>query len=185
MLGERALVRAWAAITLVALSAALLAASLAATLAASSAAMTAAAAPPGNLVHATPAYVVLSNEPTIEELKARLPSTGIGDRPHLCVEIAHKELTETDRLYAADELEQGQTALADAMAYMEQARDYAVQSHKYQKQTEIAARTMTRKLNDLLHTLGHEDQPPVQAAITRLQKVRDDLLKAMFPKGAK
>jgi hypothetical protein len=173
MLGERALVRAWAAITLVVLSAV------------SAAALTAAAAPLGNHIHATLGNIVPSSEPTIEELKARMPSTGIGDRPHLCVQIAQKELAETDRLYAADQVEQGQTALADAMAYMEQARDYALQSHKYQKQTEIAARTMTRKLNDLLHTLGHEDQPPVQAAITRLQKVRDDLLKAMFPKGAK
>jgi hypothetical protein len=173
MLGERALVRAWVAITLVVLVAALLAATAAA------------AAPLGNLHYAAPVNVVLSNEPTIEELKARLPSTGIGDRPHLCVEIAQKQLAETDRLYAADQVEQGQSALADAMSYMEQARDYAIQSHKYQKQTEIAARTMTRKLNDLLHTLGHEDQAPVQAAITRLQKVRDDLLKAMFPKGAK
>src|SRR5580658_748509 len=165
MLGERALVRVRGAVTLFALGAAL----------------TVNAAP----LHAALANIVPANEPTIEELKARLPSTGIGDRPHLCVEIAQKQLAETDRLYAADAVEQGQTALADATSYMEQARDYAIQSHKYQKQTEIAARTMTRKLNDLLHTLGHADQPPVQAAISRLQKVRDDLLKAMFPKGAK
>jgi hypothetical protein len=44
---------------------------------------------------------------------------------------------------------------------------------------------MTRKLNDLLHTLGHDDQVPVRDAINRLQRVRDDLLAAMFPKGAK
>ncbi len=70
MLGERALVRAWTAITVVVLSAV------------SAAALTAAAAPLGNLVHATRVNVALSNEPTTEELKARLPSTGIGDRPH-------------------------------------------------------------------------------------------------------
>jgi ribosome recycling factor len=65
------------------------------------------------------------------------------------------------------------------------ARDYSIQSHKYQKQAEIAVRSMTRKLNDLLHTLGHDDQVPVRDAINRLQRVRDDLLTAMFPKGAK
>ena len=92
---------------------------------------------------------------------------------------------QADKLYAAAEVEKGQAALTDVVAYSELARDYAIQSHKYQKQTEIAARTMTRKLNDLMHSLGQDDQPPVRDAINRLERVRDDLLKAMFPKGAK
>jgi hypothetical protein len=124
-------------------------------------------------------------EPTVDELKARLASTSVGDRPHLCVQIAQRQLAEADRLYAAVEVEKGQATLADVVAYSELARDYAIQSHKHQKDTEIAARTMTRKLTDLLHTLGQDDQAPVRDAITHLQKVRDDLLKAMFPKGAK
>ena len=126
-----------------------------------------------------------SNEPTLEELKARLSSTNIGDRPHLCVQIAEKQLAEADKLYAAAEVEKGQAALTDVVAFSELARDYAIQSHKYQKQTEIAARSMSRKLTDLLHSLGREEQVPVRDAINRLQRVRDDLLFAMFPKGAK
>ena len=134
---------------------------------------------------AATARAARSGEPTVEELKGRLASTSIGDRPHLCVQIAQKQLAEADKLYAAAEVEKGQAALTDVVAYSELARDYAIQSHKYQKQTEIAARTMTRKLTDLMHSLGQEDQPPVRDAINRLERVRDDLLKAMFPKGAK
>ncbi len=126
-----------------------------------------------------------SNEPTVEELKARVASTSVRDRPHLCVEIAQKQLTEADRLYGASDFDKGQAALTDVVAYSELARDYAIQSHKYQKQTEIATRNMTRKLNDMLHSLGGPDQAPVRDAINRLQRVRDDLLAAMFPKGAK
>jgi hypothetical protein len=125
------------------------------------------------------------NEPTVEDLKARLASTSIGARPHLCVEIAQKQLEQADKFYAANELEKGQSALTDVVAYSELARDYAIQSHKYQKQTEIAARAMARKLTGLLHSLGHDDQSQVAEAIRRLEKVRDDLLKEMFPKGAK
>jgi hypothetical protein len=44
---------------------------------------------------------------------------------------------------------------------------------------------MTRKLTELTHTVDHDDQAPVKDAISRLQQVEDDLLKAMFPKGAK
>jgi len=133
---------------------------------------------------ATTAHAARS-EPSVEELKGRLASTSIGDRPHLCVQIAQKQMLAADKLYGSAEVEKGEAALTDVVAYSEMARDYAIQSHKYQKQTEIAARTMTRKLNDLMHSLGQEDQPPVRDAITRLERVRDDLLKAMFPKGAK
>ena len=75
--------------------------------------------------------------------------------------------------------------MTDVVAYSELARDYSIQSHKYQKQTEIAVREMTRKLTDLMHSLAHDDQAPVQDAIKRLQRVRDDLLASMFQKGTK
>jgi len=125
------------------------------------------------------------NDPAIELLKSRLSSTSIGDRPRLCLQIAQKQLADADGLYAAADVEKGQAALVDVVAYSELARDYAIQSHKHQKETEIATRTMTRKLTDILHTLGHDDQAPVQDALNRLQRVRDDLLAAMFPKGKK
>jgi hypothetical protein len=132
-----------------------------------------------------PGRASAGKEPTVEDLKARLASASIGARPHLCVEIAQKQLEQADKLYAAADVEKGQGALTDVVAYAELARDYAIESHKYERQTEIAARGMTRKLTDLLHSLAHDDQPPVQEAIKRLEKVRDDLLKAMFPKGQK
>ncbi len=126
-----------------------------------------------------------SSDLTVEQLKAKLSSTSVGDRPHLCVQIAQKQLAEAEKQYAAADFEKGQAALVDVVAYSEMARDYAVQSHKYQKQSEIAVRSMARKLTELMHSLGHEDQAPVRDAVNRLQRVRDDLLMAMFPKGAK
>jgi hypothetical protein len=126
-----------------------------------------------------------SNDLTVDQLKAKLSSTSAGDRPHLCVQIAQKQLVEADKEYAASDFEKGQAALTDVVSYSELARDYAIQSHKYQKQSEIAVRAMARKLTELMHSLGHDDQAPVQEALSRLQRVRDDLLMAMFPKGAK
>ena len=95
------------------------------------------------------------------------------------------QLAEADKLYAVSDVGKAQNALTDVVAYSELARDYAIQSHKYQKQSEIAVRGMTRKLTDILHSLGHQDQAAVKDAVTRLQQVRDDLLSAMFKKGAK
>jgi hypothetical protein len=44
---------------------------------------------------------------------------------------------------------------------------------------------MVRKLFDIKRAVNHEEQAPVEAAIDRLQRVRDDLLAAMFPKERK
>lgn len=126
-----------------------------------------------------------SGEPSIEELKSRVAAASVGDRPKICLQIAHRQLAEADKQYAAGDSEKAQTALADVVAFSELARDYSIQTHKYEKQTEIAVRGMTRKLNDVLHTLTHDEQPPVEDAIKRLQRVRDDLLASMFPKGTK
>ncbi len=124
-------------------------------------------------------------DPGVEEMKARVATISVGDRPHLCVQIAERELADVDKLYTAADIEHAQTELNDVVTYSEMARDYSIQSHKYQKQTEIAVRVMTRKLTEVLHLLSHDDQAPVREAITRMQRVRDDLLAAMFKKGAK
>lgn len=124
-------------------------------------------------------------DPTVDVLKAKLASTSIGDRPKLCLQIAEMQMAETSKLYAANLDDQAQPALTDVVAYSELARDYSIQSNKHQKQTEIAVRGITRKLNEILHTLGRDEQTPVKDALTRLQRVRDDLLAAMFKKGAK
>jgi hypothetical protein len=130
-------------------------------------------------------YALAGPKLTVDELKARLAVASIGARPRLCVQIAEQQLAEADKLYNADEIDKAQTSLADVTAFSELARDYAIQSHKRQKQTEIAVRAMARRLSDLLHTLPHNDQGPVKESINRLQRVCDDLLAAMFPKGAK
>jgi hypothetical protein len=122
---------------------------------------------------------------TVEELKARVSSANVAEKAKICLEIAEKQLSAADKQYTADEIEKAQTSLTDVVAFSELARDYSVQSHKHQKQTEIAIRSMSRKLNDLLHVVGREEQGPLKEAIKHLERVRDDLLLAMFPKGAK
>lgn len=148
---------------------------------------------PSRLIFA--AYVVLMmtvtmaarEEPTIDQLKERLSAAAVADKPKICVQIAQRQLAETTKLFAAADPDPAKTqaALTDVVAFSELARDYSIQSHKHEKQTEIAVRAMARKLSDMLHTLARDEQPPVKDAIQRLQRVRDDLLTAMFPKGAK
>ncbi len=128
---------------------------------------------------------ILARNVTIDELKGRVAGTRIGERPALCLEISERELNAANQAYAAGDNAKAEAALSDVAAYSELARDYAIQSHKHEKQSEIAVRKMTRKLADLKHTVAHEEQKGVQDTIDRLQHVRDDLLGAMFPNGGK
>jgi len=121
-------------------------------------------------------------QPTVEDLKARVISAPIGERPKLCLEIAERQLDAADKLFTATEGEKAQAALADVVAFSEQARDSALQSGKHQKQTEISVRKMVRKLTELKHAVTHDEQAGVQNAVDRLERVRDDLLAAMFHK---
>ena len=124
-------------------------------------------------------------EPSIEELKARVANAKIVDRPPLCLQISERQLDAASRFYVAGDSEQAKTALVDVVAFAELTRDYAIQSRKHEKQSEIAIRKMIRKLADLKHTVSHEDQDQVQNTVDRLQRIRDDLLVAMFPRVGK
>lgn len=132
-----------------------------------------------------PCMLSARDEPTIDELKARVASASNSDRPQLCIRISERELEEADKFYSAGDVEKWQAALGDVAAFAELARDSSIQSHKHEKQCEIATRKETRKLEDLKHSVSHDDQELVQNTVDRLEKVRDDLLRAMFPKGGK
>ncbi len=130
-----------------------------------------------------PSHTLLAQAQTITELKSRVMATEIPHRPQLCIEIAERQLASYDKLYAAADIQNAQSALSDVVTFSEMAKDYSLQSHKREKQTEIAIRRMARKLSDLKHVVAHEDQATLQNALNRLQSVRDDLLGAMFPKA--
>jgi len=134
---------------------------------------------------AVPFERTAARDATVEELKERAANASVAERPALCIRISERQLDEADRLYAAGDSGKGQTALVDVTAFAELARDYAIQSHKHEKQSEIAVRKMARKLANLKHTVAHEDQEQIQNAIDRLERIRDDLLAAMFPNGVK
>lgn len=125
------------------------------------------------------------DEPTIEELKAKVGNASAADRPALCIQIAERQLSAADKFYLSGDSEKGHAALADVTAYAAMARDSAIQSRKHEKQAEIAIRKMTRKLSDMKHLLAREDQEPAQNTIEQLERIRDDLLAAMFEKGDK
>ena len=126
-----------------------------------------------------------AGEVTVEQLKDRMANASVAERASLCIQISEKQLESATRLYAAGDSEKAQAELVDVVAFSGLARDYAIQAHKREKQSEIAVRKMSRKLAGLKHTVSHDDQQQIQDTINRLEQIRDDLLAAMFPNGVK
>jgi hypothetical protein len=126
-----------------------------------------------------------AKDETVAELKARIETTRPDDRSKLCIQVAEHQLQNADRLYTEGKVEQARAAVEDIVTYTEKARDSATQTRKHLKAVEIAARKMADKLRDIRRTLNLEDQPPVEAAIKRLEDVRTSLLDAMFRKEKK
>jgi len=120
---------------------------------------------------------------TIEEMKGQITNLKVGDRPPACIRISEEQLEAADRFYQAGDSQKGKAALIDVETFAELARDYAIQSHKHEKQSEIAVRKMVRKLGDIKRLVSIDDQADVQRTADGLQRVRDDLLAAMFPKA--
>jgi hypothetical protein len=122
------------------------------------------------------------NDESLDQLIARAESAPPGERPGLYIQIARQQADSADKLYREGNAEGGKQALNDTVTYSEKARDAAASTGKKLKDTEIALRKMAEKFRDVKHNLPFDDQAPVQQAIDRLEKMRTDLLSAMFGK---
>jgi len=125
------------------------------------------------------------NDENLSQLIARAESASPGERPGLYIQIARQQAEAADKLYREGNAEAGSQALNDTVTYAEKARDAAASTGKRLKDTEIALRKMAEKFRDVKHNLPFDDQAPVQQAIDRLEKMRTDLLSAMFGKKEK
>ncbi len=121
----------------------------------------------------------------VQQLITRAESAPPKDRPGLYLQIARQQADSADKLYQEGNAEAGGAALADVLNYSEKASDAAANTGKKLKDTEIALRKMSEKFRDVKHNLPFDDQAPVQDAIDRLEKMRTNLLSAMFGKKDK
>jgi DNA repair ATPase RecN len=126
-----------------------------------------------------------AKDESVDELKSRVESARPEDRPGLCIQIAHEQLRNADKLYNDGQIEQARAAMDDIVTYSEKARVSASQTKKHLKNVEIAVRKISEKLRDIKRTLAFEDQPPLDQAIKRLEDIRTALLKEMFSKDKK
>ncbi len=117
---------------------------------------------------------------TLEELKVRAAAASGGEQAVLCTRVARQDVELANQHFTDGKVEEGHTAVRDAVAYAVKARDAARSSRKKLKQTEMAIGRTARRLSDIGKTLAIDDRPAVEQAVKELQHIQDELLEAMF-----
>jgi hypothetical protein len=119
---------------------------------------------------------------TLDQLIARADSARLEDRPALYLEIARQKAETADHLYQAGNAEAGNAALQEVLTFSRKATQSSIESGKRLKNTEIGLRKMVEKFRDLKRSVAFEDQAPIQQTMDELEKMRTELLSAMFGK---
>ena len=121
-------------------------------------------------------------EESVESLKARAATAHPKDQVELCTKIAERQLDALDKAYNGGTVQEAQLALADVVTYGVKAAEVSGETGKRMKNTEIAMRKMSGRLEAIRRTLDVDDRPPVADAIQRLETARTELLNRMFRK---
>ncbi len=126
-----------------------------------------------------PAYSAEENPEPIETLVARAEAS-TDNQGELYALVVQREIELANDDFTTGDADRAQNRVKAALGYAEKSLAGARRTKKKLKQTEILFRKISRRLNDIGHTLAIEDQPAVFAAVERLEQIRTDLLSIMF-----
>ena len=119
---------------------------------------------------------------SIEALKARADQAQPKDQVDLFTHIAERQLDALDKAYNGGTVREAQAALADVVTYGVKAAQISSATGKRMKQTEIAMRKISGRLEAIRKTLDLDDRPLLAAAVQKLDTARNELLNRMFRK---
>jgi len=134
------------------------------------------------------AGLALAAAESTAELKARADAAQGGEKAKLCLEYAHRQLEDADKLFNQGDLEKGQAEIREVVDYAHKAASAASASGKRLKETEIDLRKLSKRMHDIGESLAFEDRDPVRNAVEEIEQIRSDLLIRMWgpqaePKG--
>jgi hypothetical protein len=131
---------------------------------------------------AVPLPAFAAKDESIDQLIARAESARPEDRPALYLDIARQKAVTADQFYHSGNAEEGTATLREVVSFSKKAADASIETGKKLKNTEIGLRKMVEKFRDVKRTVAFEDQAPIQQTMDELEKMRTDLLSAMFGK---
>ena len=135
------------------------------------------------------AGLALAGDESISALKAHADSATGSEQAKLCLEYAHRQLADADRLFNEGDVEKGQAEIREVVEYAHKAANAASASGKHLKETEIDLRKLEKRMHDIGESLAFEDRDPVRQAVDEIEQIRSQLMIRMWgpqaePKGA-
>jgi len=100
-------------------------------------------------------------------------------------DAARAEVEVADQQFTAGDVDKAQASVQELLQYAEKSLDDARARRRDLKDTEIAIRKAEHRLNDVMHSLSLDDQPPLKKGIEQLESIRKELLALMFPVNKK
>ena len=122
------------------------------------------------------------NQESIESLKLRADQARPKDQAELFTRIAELQVDALGRAYNGGTVREAQAALADVVTYGVKAAKVSSETGRRMKQTEIAMRKISGRLEAIRKTLDLDDRPPLADAVQKLETARTELLNRMFRK---
>jgi len=126
------------------------------------------------------AGVALAGNETLADLKARADAAGGIERAKLCLEYAHRQLTEANNQFNQGELEKGQADIREVVEYSRKAADAAEAADRHLKETEIELRKIGKRMHEVGQSLAFEDREPVEKAVDEIEQIRSELMIKMW-----
>jgi hypothetical protein len=118
----------------------------------------------------------------IDGLKAQAEKKSSADRARIYADIARELVEVANQQFTDGDVEKAQASIKDAVAYSEKSAASAQEKGKKIKDTEITLRETARRVEEVRRTVAIDDQPPLAAAVTRIEELRRQLLDHMFRK---
>jgi tRNA A37 N6-isopentenylltransferase MiaA len=118
-----------------------------------------------------------SKDESLDALKARALRE---NEPRLYAEVVRRQVEVANEYYTAGDVQKAQGVVAEIMDLTGKCVDAAQKKHSKLKDTELTLYRASRRLQDVRRSLAFDDQPPVQAAVDRIEKARRHLLDLMF-----
>ena len=118
-----------------------------------------------------------AKDESLDALKARALRD---NQPRLYAEVVRRQIEVANGYYNSGEVEKAQAAIAEIVDLTGKCIEAAQKNHSQLKDTELALYKAGRRLDDVRKSLNFDDQPPVQAAVERIEKARRDHLQLMF-----
>jgi hypothetical protein len=134
---------------------------------------------PIQVVLAVLAFAMLAagSDESLDAMKARAFKE---NQPRLYAEVLRRQIEVANNYYTAGDVDKAQAVIEDIVDLTGKCIDAAQKNHSKLKDTELTLYKASRRLEDVRRSLNLDDQPPVQAAVERIEKARRNLLDLLF-----